>query len=426
MGARHLHRIVEHLGGVLLRQNAAGADAVLLERFLAHRDGTAFEVLVRRHGPMVMGVCRRILHNSHDAEDAFQATFLVLVRKASTIRPPSMVGNWLYGVAYRTAQEARKTVAKRRLKEANAIPRTEAVKSDWDDLYHVLDQELARLPEKYRAVIVHCDLEGKTRKQVAEQLGWPEGTVASRLSTARTLLAKRLTRQGFGTSAAIVAAIVGPNATACVSPSVVSSSVRAGMLFAAGSTSAGAVSASVIALTQGVLQSMLLSKLKLAAAVVLVLGLLVVTGGVLAQRSDDKTDQLKPQTKAGQEPRNEKPANEKKAESAKAIKKLKEERLALLEKIHEAALKQLQSGAATEEHVHKAMVDVLAARLDLAEKAEDRIQVLKEAVVQAEAWEKTIARAYQAGQVPQSSYLRAQAYTLETRIDLEKAKAGHE
>jgi RNA polymerase sigma factor (sigma-70 family) len=426
MAARHLHRIVEHLGGVLLWQNAAGTDAVLLERFLAHRDEMAFEVLVRRHGPMVMGVCQRILQNSHDAEDAFQATFLVLVRKASTIRPPSMVGNWLYGVAYRTAQEAKRSVARRRLNEANVIPPNEAAKGDWDDLYPILDQELARLPEKYRAAIVHCDLEGKTRKQVAEQLGWPEGTVASRLSTARTILAKRLTHRGFGTSAAIVAAIVGPKATAYVSPTVVSSSVRAGMLFAAGNISAGAVSASVVALTQGVLKSMLLSKLKLAVAVVLMLCLLVITGGVLAQRSDDKTDPLKPQSKAGQEPKNELPANEKKAESAKSIKKLKEERLALLEKIHDTALKLWRSGAATEEHVHKAMVDVLAARLDLAEKTEDRIKVLKEAVAQAEEWEKTIARTNQQGLVAQSAYLKAQAFTLETRIALEKAKAAQE
>src|SRR5262249_12586006 len=150
---------------VLVRQEVAGmADGDLLRRYLLHRDEAVFEALVRRHGPMVMGVCRRVLHNLHDAEDAFQATFLVLVRRASTLRSPGMVGNWLYGVAYRTALEARKTAAKRRAKEAKVVPRTESPRDAWADLRPVLDQELDRLPDKYRAVIVLCDLEGKTRK----------------------------------------------------------------------------------------------------------------------------------------------------------------------------------------------------------------------------------------------------------------------
>ena len=112
MAVRSLTTSVERLR-ILLKQEETGTDADLLHRFVQHKDEAAFEALVQRHGAMVMGVCGRILHNSHDAEDAFQATFLVLVRKASTVRPKSLVGNWLYGVAYRTAQEARKSAAKR-------------------------------------------------------------------------------------------------------------------------------------------------------------------------------------------------------------------------------------------------------------------------------------------------------------------------
>src|SRR5262245_60180624 len=130
MAVRHLHKIVEHLRTVVARRDDAESDADLLKRI--RQDEAAFEALVRKHGPMVMGVCHRILHNSHDAEDAFQATFLVLVRKAKTIRPPSMVGNWLYGVAYRTALEARRSAAKRRAKEATVGPQTETPNNAWN------------------------------------------------------------------------------------------------------------------------------------------------------------------------------------------------------------------------------------------------------------------------------------------------------
>ena len=155
----------------------------------ASKDEAAFEALVRRHGPMVLGVCRRVLRNHHDAEDAFQATFLVLVRKAASIVPREMVANWLYGVAYRTALKARSMIARQRVRERQVteMPEPEAAEPDdcWRDLQPLLDQELSRLPDKYRVPIVLCDLEGKTGKEAARQLGWPEGTVASRLARGR-------------------------------------------------------------------------------------------------------------------------------------------------------------------------------------------------------------------------------------------------
>src|SRR5262245_19210054 len=156
---RHLRRTVF---------DGAMTDGQLLNSFLEQRDEAAFETLVRRHGPMVLGVCRRILHNPHDAEDAFQATFLVLVRKADSVNPPEMVGNWLYGVAGRTAMKAKSTVARQRAKESQMkdIPRHEPSQDQlWLDLQPLLDRELQRLPDKFRVPVVLCDLEGKTRKE---------------------------------------------------------------------------------------------------------------------------------------------------------------------------------------------------------------------------------------------------------------------
>ena len=229
---------------------------------------------MRRHGPMVMGVCRRILGNSHDAEDAFQATFLVLVRKAASIRPAGMVGNWLYGVAQRTALEARRSAAKRRAKEAQVAPRTETPDDSLAHLRRILDQELTRLPDKYRSVLVLCDLEGSTRKEAARQLSLPEGTIASRQARARNILAKRLTRHGVTISGgALAAALAQETASASTPLALVFATVKASTAFAAGpATAAAAVSAQVFALTQGVLRTMLLSKLKIT-VVLLVVGL---------------------------------------------------------------------------------------------------------------------------------------------------------
>src|SRR5205814_2209740 len=193
-------RAMQRLRSTMLARADGMTDAQLVEEFVLGREEAAFEALVLRHGPMVLGVCRRILGNAHDAEDAFQATFLVLVRKAESIRPRAMVGNWLYGVACRTALDARRAAARRRAKEAAVLPRTQPPDEDRADLRATLDEELQRLPAECRAVVVLSDLEGKTRKEVARQLGWPEGTVASRLARGRARLAKRLARYGLALS----------------------------------------------------------------------------------------------------------------------------------------------------------------------------------------------------------------------------------
>ncbi len=303
-------KVIQHLRRTVLLHDGAGlTDGKLLECFLSHRDEAAFAALVKRHGPMVWGVCRRLL-NHQDAEDAFQATFLVLTRKAASIKPREMVGNWLYGVAHQTALQARRTATRRRAREKQVreMPDAKAEQQDlWDDLRPLLDQELSRLPDKYRAIIVLCDLEGKTRKETAQQLGCPEGTVAGRLARARSMLAKRLARHGLAVSSGALAAMLSEKvASACVPTSALSSTIQAASLFAVGqAATTGAISIQAVALTEGVLKTMLMSKLKAALAVVLVLGFLATGATVLTGRAakDDKPpitgeNVIKPQKQA--------------------------------------------------------------------------------------------------------------------------------
>jgi RNA polymerase sigma factor (sigma-70 family) len=202
----------------------------------------------------VWGVCRRVLRDHHDAEDAFQATFLVLVRKAASIASREQVANWLYGVAHRTALKARATAAKRKGRERQvaAMPEPAADEAHWSDLQPLLDHELSQLPDHYRTVLVLCDLQGRTRKEAAGQLGVPEGTVAGWLARAREMLAQRLARRGLTVPTRLEA-----------------STINAAVLFAAGQ--AGAIAPAVVALTEGVLESMLVSKTKLAMVLILVI-----------------------------------------------------------------------------------------------------------------------------------------------------------
>ncbi len=277
--------VIQHLRRALLLRDGAGlTDGQLLEDYISRRDEAALAALVQRHGPMVWGVCRRVLGNYHDAEDAFQATFLVLVRKAAAIASPELLANWLYGVAHQTAIKARSTVARRKVRERQVteMPEPAVVEQDlWDDLQPLLDQELSRLPDISRVVIVLCDLEGKTRKEAARHLDLPEGTVGSRLARARVLLAKRLSERGVTLSGGALAAVLAQNvASAGVPDSVVSSTISAASLFAA-----GLVSVKVAALTEGVLKAMLMSKLKAVVAVVLVLGFVGTGATVLSCRT---------------------------------------------------------------------------------------------------------------------------------------------
>jgi RNA polymerase sigma factor (sigma-70 family) len=276
------------------------SDEQLLERFLARRDEAAeeaFTAIVHRHGPMVLGVCLRVLGDGHDAEDAFQATFLVLARKAASVTRRDKVANWLYGVACRTAQQARGRAARRRAREERVgmSPQFEPGDGDLgDELRGILDEELARLPARFRAPIVLCELEGLSRQEAARRLGVPEGTISSRLARAKNQLRDRLARRGLGLPMVILsAALVREVGAATLSDALIESTAEAAMCVAAGSTASVAVAASVVSLTEGVLKTMLLTKLKGAA---LSLGTLavIVSGAVVLGQSNPGTRRVHP------------------------------------------------------------------------------------------------------------------------------------
>jgi RNA polymerase sigma factor (sigma-70 family) len=266
------HSLLDHLRTTLLPQGAADlTDAELLDRYVARHDEAAFKALLLRHGPMVWGVCRRALQSPHDAEDAFQATFLVLARKAASVQPRERVGNWLYGVAYHAALKARAMAARRRAKEREAAARGRTAEPAEDtgwELAGLLDRELQRLPSIYRTPVVVCDLQGKTRTEAARQLGWPEGTVAGRLARARALLARRLSRYGLALAGAVLAEGA---ASASLPASLVASTVKA-------AGQGGVIPARVVALVEGALRAMSLNKvLQMTAALLVVVA--VVTAG---------------------------------------------------------------------------------------------------------------------------------------------------
>jgi RNA polymerase sigma factor (sigma-70 family) len=289
MEGKTVHRVIERLRGAALRRDGAGlADAELLEQYVRWRDEAAFEALVRRHGPMVLGVCRRVLRNQADAEDAFQATFLVLVRKAASLRSPGTVSNWLYGVAHNTALKAKAMNRKRHTKEREVgrLPRAEAAEEVWREVQALLDTELSRLPERYRIPIVLCDLEGKTIKEAGRHLGWPQGTVATRLARGRALLGQRLAKHDLVLSAGVLtAALSQGTATGTMAPSLVLSTLDAARHFAPGqAAAAGVIWVKAATLAEGVLKTMVLNKLKVAALVLLTAAVLGGGAGFLAYR----------------------------------------------------------------------------------------------------------------------------------------------
>ncbi len=339
----------EPLGNVLhyIRQissapaNQELTDKELLESFVACRDEAAFAVLVQRHGALVWGVCQRVLQQTEDAEDAFQATFLVLARKAGRIRWQADVGNWLYAVAMRTAMKAKSGASRRCGREGplQDMPATEMNgESAWLEIKPILDEELNRLPLKYRAPVVLHYFEGKTYAQAAQALGWPAGTVSTRLAQARHLLRGRLARRGIALSTGLLAAALSENgATAMAPAALVDTTIKAATLlatlgwhaFAAPGAAlvttsvlgresmAPTISGKVATLTEGVLKAMFLTKLKVVAALVLALGALGAGAGVMGYRmlpaveaNGLQSDRPPAQVADADQPKNEKPKQE--------------------------------------------------------------------------------------------------------------------
>jgi RNA polymerase sigma factor (sigma-70 family) len=293
---------IRHLIGSL---SAAGlTDGQLLERFLANRDETAIEMIVRRYGSLVLGVCRRVLHNAHAAEDAFQATFLVLVRKAPSLDRGKPLGSWLYTVAYRLALTARANEFRRRRCEGTAArsrPTASGAAPCPSDLLVALEEELNRLPPKHRAALVLCYLEGKTNDQAAEVLGCPRGSMAARLARAKERLRQCLARRGFVVPSASIATALAPAATRAAVPlPLVNNTVRAALWFVREDVCAGGfISARVVALARGALRATLLNRLKNTAALLLTVAVLGTGAAVLLTAAPQAVAPATPETRPG-------------------------------------------------------------------------------------------------------------------------------
>ncbi|MBI1915117.1 MAG: RNA polymerase sigma factor, partial [Planctomycetes bacterium] len=295
------------LGSVLwqVRQMAAdeglagATDGELLERFSARQEEAAFAVLLHRHGSMVLGVARRVLRQQQDAEDVLQATFLVLARKAGSIRKRESVGSWLHGVAYRLAVEAKGQRTRRQARERQAgtmrYKRT-SCEGAWQELEEALDQALASLPKKYREAVVLCCLEDKTQEEVARQVGCPLGTVRSRLARGRELLRKQLVRRGVTLSASALATFLAASTASAALPAVVlHNTVRASLQAATGKAITSTVSPRVAALMEGTTKVMVMTKTKSVVALLVTVAVLA-TAGVCARQPLSAINQGSPLT----------------------------------------------------------------------------------------------------------------------------------
>jgi RNA polymerase sigma factor (sigma-70 family) len=265
------------LRGMVVETCSDQSDAHLIEHFLATRDEAVFEAIVRRHGPMVYRVCWRALQHSQDAEDAFQATFLILAQSLRTVRKHASLASWLHGVAHRVALKGRAQAATRHYHEHQAS-RPQAVPADdvtWGELRSALDAELALLPEKWRLPLILCQLEGRTQDEAARQLGWSKRTLRRRLDEARTALGRRLRRRGLWPAALSGVLLADGMAPATLPAGLVGLTAQAAAGIAAGQTAAaGALPAKVAALMEGAMKTMPMTNRKFAAVVLVVLGLL--------------------------------------------------------------------------------------------------------------------------------------------------------
>ena len=294
---------------MMIQDNARVSDGQLLGEFIRKQDDAAFAALVKRHAAMVFGVCRRMIGDIHLAEDAFQAVFLVLARRAAVIRPREQVGNWLHGVAYRTALKSRMSLARHRSREKQVsamldhpLPPAEV----WHDVQPILDEEIARLPEKLRVPVVLCDLEGRTQRAVARELKIPPATLANRLASARRLLAERLNKRGIFLSGGALAAAIAANVAQASAPALlVSSTARAGNAIVHGKGLAGLVSTHSIQLSEGVMTMMFLGKIRMFISL-LAISLFMAGGFGLALASSADEEALPRRSESGAIPASEK------------------------------------------------------------------------------------------------------------------------
>ncbi len=406
-------------------------DHELLERFVTRHDEDAFAILLRRHGPMVMRVCHRILSNHNDAEDAFQATFLVLCRKASSVRRRESVASWLHGVAYHVAVKARARCACRASHENRVKPRTSGdllTEITVREAQEILNRELAQLPEKYRAPLVLCYLEGLTRDEAAQLLGCPLGTVRSRIDRARELLRTRLAKCGITLGSGSLVSILSDCAAVAAVPSALfQSTVKAAAVVTANGATASVVSAEVAALANGAVRAMFMNKLKIAVALFVILG--VLSSGLFAHRAiGDKPQQNRPQEAAKPEGV---PAPAKDAKPADEMTTLLKARVALAQKAYETADKSFgevkRIGAVNvlvtkPEEVYSWSVRWLHAERDLNPKGADHVAALEGHLKRMTQLEKKVKNLVPS-LLPEPAEFEAEWYRLEAELWLAQAKA---
>jgi RNA polymerase sigma factor (sigma-70 family) len=342
------------------------SDRELLQRFAARRDEPAFAALVRRHGPMVLRVCLQSLHQDQDAEDAFQATFLILSRKAATVQKQESLGSWLYGVAHHVATNLKRNLSRRRSHESRSSSTLQAdplASMSVREGQKILHQELARLPEKYRAPLVLCCLESLTRDEAARQLGWPLAKLKNRLEEARKRLRGRLASRGLTVGGAFAASVLCEHAASAAIPIVLlDSTVKAATTVAAGGAAASVVSAKVAALAEGVVNAMFITKLSV--ATVLVSGILfVAAAGMLGFHAVAADQPAAPGVKGQEVSRaappdtKREPADEKNQLSEQDLKKLLEALQKPDEEVRKAAIEALKQ--LDQEKVRKALIEAL-------------------------------------------------------------------
>jgi RNA polymerase sigma factor (sigma-70 family) len=425
------------------------SDGQLLERFAVGQDETAFAALVQRYGPLVWGVCRRVLRHEQDVEDAFQATFLVLVRKAGSVCKQSSVRSWLYGVARRVAVRARQRAGQRREKERRAPSPSVSGAADiaeWEEVRPLLDEEIDRLPEKYRLPVILCYLDGRTNEEAARQLGCPKGTIATRLARARERLRGRLTRRGVTLSAGMLATLLLHNAAPAAVPVLLApATVRCAVQITLGNAAGGGASATAVALMKGVVQAMFLSKIKVVGAALLAVAVVAGGAGVFSYvgRAQPPADpaQPSPQDKGVAAKDKDGPAKDKdeweqqfgdelrqiRAELAKAPKRqLKELLQARRDAAQQQALARMdefQAGRGTLDICLEANRLLLKAELELSEKKEDRIKA-HERYLERIAWmfEVNTAR-FNDGKISIADHSQTMYFRLEAEIDLLREKA---
>jgi RNA polymerase sigma factor (sigma-70 family) len=303
MADRRFTGALRHVHGLAARPPGDATDGDLLRRFVADQNWAAFAAIVRRHGPLVLRVCRRVLGHEQDAEDAFQATFLVLARKASAVRDPGALVSWLHGAAYRMAKDMKRAAGRRRAHEARArVPAAPdpAWEAAWREAQAVLDEEVGRLPERLRGPFLLCCQEGHGQAEAARQLGVPEGTVWSRLSQARERLRTRLARRGIALPAVLTAAALAPDAAAALPGGMTAAATRAARAFAVGG--GAGVSAQVIELANRGVRAMAMSKVRYGAIVMLAAGAACGLAGGAAVRRLAPVADLPAQPQAAQPP----------------------------------------------------------------------------------------------------------------------------